>query len=413
MRLRLSTSSLVVVAMLLCASVASAGEQQADLSTYVGWGDNLGDSSANERTFGTYIYTGFAGSAAFERRGPRSTVTARVGGAVRYFPDLQEFFTLDRSASLGVDAQIASNSRLWLTQTVQYSPYRQFGSSIFPTEEAGALPTYDPEGAATVGHAFYDLATAVELSRKFNQRTELAVDYGFRVSLAEAAMDVPISQRAGIGVRHSLGRYTALKFGTAYRFIRTGYQLRALPTKALDFDIGVDYSRPLTFSRGTSLEFSTGTALVSRAATVLEPGELGHQLIAIGSVTLSQTLGRSWEAQLGADRNLQYVDGFPDPFYASRIMSRLTGDIGRRFNLVATAEYSVGSGVGSSVSQNYNGFQGQSQLAYELTRRWRLFGAFYYTDNRLSADSLSTLPAGTILRPNQASVQFGLNFHID
>jgi hypothetical protein len=393
--------------------LASAEEQQLDLSAYVGLGNNQGNASSAEVSFGRYTFTGISGTAAFERRGPRRTVTARLGGAVRYFPELQEFFTLDRSASLGIDAQLGSNSRLFATQTVQYSPYRQFGVPIFPTEEAAALPPYNPEGAATVGQYFYDLGSVVELSRKFNDRTGVAVDYGLRVTLTDTALELPISQRAGIRFRHTLSRYSALKLGTAYRFSRTGYGLTALPTRALDFDVGIDYNRPLSFSRGTTVSFGSGTALVSRAPTVLEPSELGHQFVAIASVTASQSLGRFWEAQVGADRNLQYVEGFPDPFYASRIMSRLTGEIGQRFTLFAAADYSMGSGIGSSVSQTFNGFQAQTQAAYKLTHRWRLFGAFYFTENRLSADSLASLPPGTILRPNQASVQVGLNFRIE
>ena len=440
MRLRPSTSSLVVVGM-LGVSVASAEGQQADLSAYMGLASNQGDASTAEVSVGHYTYMGVSGTAAFERRGPRRIVTARLGGAVRYFPDLHEFFTLDRSASLGVDAQVSSNSRLRASQSVQYSPYRQFGLSLFPTtadkaslprlkrefrspdqlfgkarvdaaDQVAALPPYDPEGAATVGQYSYNLGTTIELSRRFKERTGMAVDYGLNVSLTDAARELPISHRAGIRLRHMLSRYSVLKLGTAYRFSRTGYGLTALPTRTLDFDVGIDYNRQLSFSRDTTISFSSGTALVSRDATAYEPGELGRQLVAILAVTASQSLGRYWDAQLGADRNLQYVDGFPDPFYASRIMSRLTGEIGQRFTLVAAADYSTGSSIGSA-SQTFNGFQAQTQAAYELTRRWSLFGAFFFTENRLSADSLSSLPPGTILRPNQASVQVGLNFRID
>jgi hypothetical protein len=413
MRVRLSTPFLVVAGVWLCTTVASAEAQQLDLSAYVGLGDTLAETSRAERSVDNYTYADFVGNAAFERRGPRRTVTARLGGALRYFPDIQEFLTLDRSASLGVDAQIGSNSLLRATQTVQFSHYRQFGGPIFPMEGTAALPVYNPYGAATVGPSFWDLASTVELSRKLNQRTGMEFDYGFRVSVTDAARELPISQRAGIGLRHMLSRYAALKLGTTYRFGRTGYELTALPTTAVDFEAGVDYNRALSFSRGTTVSFSSGTALVSRSATALEPSELGRELVVIAALTASQTLGRDWEAQLGGDRNLQYVEGFRDPFYATRIKSRLTGEIGQRFSVQAAADYSTGSGIGSSVSQTFNGFQAHTSVAYALTRRWELFGAFHLTENRLSPESLRSLPPGTIVRPNLTTVRIGVNFSVD
>ena len=396
-----------------CCAAAVADAQQLDVSTYVGAGDPAAGVSTSQQTETADLYLGVVGNVTFERRQPNRTISASLGGALRYFPDSQDFMTMDRSASVGIDAQLRPNTRFRASQTVQYSPYRQFGGVIFQPEDVGELPIYNPDGAATLGESFYDLGSMVELSRQLSQRTALSLDYRFRVGLTDDASELPLAHRAGIGMRHVIGRYAALKLGTAYRFGRTGYQVTALPTKSLDFDVGIDYNRPLSFSRGTTISFSSGTALVSRSATALDPGEVGRNFVAIAAATIQQTIGRHWEAQLGADRNLQYVDGFPDPFYATRITTRLSGEMGRNLALQAAADYSTGGGLATTVLQNFNGVQAQARLNYKLSRRWQLFGAYYFTENRLSADSLSTLPAGLVLRPNQTSVQVGINFRID
>lgn len=413
MALRHTFGAPAMVVVWLCAAMSSAEAQQADLSTYVGAGDDFLGTSTPDQLSRDRWYVGFQGHATFEKRRARGTVTARVGGALRYFPDSRELLSLDRSASLGIDTQIGVSSRLRAAQTLQYSPYRQFGLSLLPADGVGALPIYNPEGAATYGQSFYDLGSLVEWSRRFSQRTELAVDYRFRVGLTAATAERPTSQRAGVGVRHTVGRYAALKFGTAYRFGRTAFHSSGLPTSALDFDVGVDYNRPLSFSRGTTITFSTGTAVVSRSPTGLEPGEVGRQIVAIGAVTARQTLGRRWDAQVGADRNLQYVEGFPDPFYATRVMTRLRGELGRRVSVLAGADYSTGGGIGPAVvSQQFSGFQAQARLNVRVSQRWHLFGAYHLTQNELSPESLRSLPPGTVLRPSQTSVQVGINVHV-
>lgn len=409
---RLSLPALAVVGVWLCAAAAAAEAQQLDLSAYVGSGDNVTRVSAENEL--DQLYLGFQGNVSFERERPRHTLSTRLGAALRWFPDSGQFLTMDRSASVGVDARLTAATRLKASQTVQYSPYRQFGPSIFPAAGVGELPLYNPDGAATFGESFYDFGSLLEVSHRLSERTTVAIDYRFRLGVADGASELPVSHRAGVGLRRVVGQYAALKLGTAYRFSRTGFYVTDLPTRAIDFDIGIDYNRPLSFSRGTTLSFSSGTALISRSATATDPGELGRQFVGIAAVTLSQAIGRHWEAQLGADRNLQYVDGFADPFYATRFTGRLSGQIGRTVTALASANYSTGGGIGTSIlSQNFDGFQAEARLNYRVARRWQLFGAYYFTENRLSPDSLRNLPLGTVLRPNQASVQIGVNFSID
>ncbi len=393
---------------------ATTEEQLLDLSAYAGAGDYAdGTTLLDESVSGRY-YVGLQGTTTYTRRRPERTFTASLGGAVRFFPTSRQFMPIDRSAALGVEARLSERTSLRATQTVQYSPYQQFGPAILDPGDVGELPVYNPDGAATVGKAFYGFGTAAELSRTFGRRTGLSLHYSSRVSVAATASANPFSQRAGISFRHPLGRYTALKLGTAYRFGRTGYTSTALPTRAQDFDIGIDYNRALSFSRSTTLSFNSGTALVSRSATETEPGEVGRQLVAIGAVTATQALGRRWQAELGVDRNLQYVDGFPDPFYATRVTARMTGQIRRRSTLEAQADYSTGGGIGTDVlAQNFEGLRGLARLTHGLGRRWQLFAAYYLTENRLSAEALSNLPAGVVLRPNQTSLQVGFTFRVD
>ena len=102
-----------------CCAAAVADAQQLDVSTYVGAGDPAAGVSTSQQTETADVYLGVVGNVTFERRQPNRTISASLGGALRYFPDSQDFMTMDRSASVGIDAQLMPNTRFRESQTVQ------------------------------------------------------------------------------------------------------------------------------------------------------------------------------------------------------------------------------------------------------------------------------------------------------
>src|SRR6202007_3334447 len=101
-----------------------------------------------------------------------------------------------------------------------------------------------------------------------------------------------------VGISRSMG----VVLGTATRFGESPLQARK--TTSQEFDIGLDFNRPLTLGRGTTIAISTGSALFSTTGTVDDPAELGRRLRLIGSVSMSKSFGRRWSTRMAYERSL-------------------------------------------------------------------------------------------------------------
>ena len=229
------------------------------------------------------------------------------------------------------------------------------------------------------------------------------------MNLYSQSVDNLITHRAAVGWKLRLGRYASLVVGTASRFGRTSGA--APPTRTQDIDLGIDYNRPLSFSRNTTLTFTTGMAVITRKGTSSDALELGRRFRVIGTVTATRTFGRHWQARLGYDRNLQFVDAFPDPFYANGVIGQVIGQIGRRTSLRLQADYANGKAVEAeavTLDKSFRGGRAQARLNYAVSRLWQLYAEYHYTENHLSAGALQSLPPGLVPRKFGRGVRVGL-----
>lgn len=379
-------------------------------SVFSGAGESLsGDDGGGQSALTQSSYLGIQTTTTYARRNPNRMFSAGAGTAVRYFPESGQFVTVDRSARIGLETRLGARTRLSASQSVQYSPFHQFGQAVgASTAFEGESPLSNADGALAVGRSSYDLGTSVSLERNA-RRSSLSLGYTSRMNLYSQSVDNLITHRAGIGFRLKLGRYASLVLGTASRFGRTSGGTPRTQTQ--DIDLGIDYNRPLSFSRQTTLTFTTGTAMITRKGTSSDPLELGRRFRVIGNVTAARTFGRHWQARLGYDRNLQFVDAFPDPFYANGVTAQVTGQIGRRMSLRLQADYANGKAVEAEaveLDKSFRGARSQVRLNFAVSRHLQLYAEHHYTENHLSAGALRTLPPGLVPTKYGRGVRVGL-----
>ena len=161
-------------------------------------------------------------------------------------------------------------------------------------------------------------ATGGTAAFRVSRRSTLSAMLG---SSSQRFLDDEYSIRSvsyGGGYSHSVSRYASLRLGYAQQ--DTDYSFEAAPKRRYtqrNYDVGVNYSRPLSLSRRTTFSFGTGSA-------VLDDGTETFFNVT-GSASLSHQIGRTWEANVVYARGLGTVAGFVEPTFADSVNANLRG----------------------------------------------------------------------------------------
>jgi hypothetical protein len=163
---------------------------------------------------------------------------------------------------------------------------------------------------------------------------------------------------AGGFLSRTIGRGLALQLG--YRYSQAQYESGSRHENHI-IDAGVNYNRALSFSRRTTLSFSTGTS----ASRVEPSGSLRYRLT--GAARLSHEIGRTWVASLSYDRGLRFIESWLEPLFTDSASAGLNGFFNRRVqaHLVGRWVRGVGQRGGGDGIEHYGGTAG---LSYAITR---------------------------------------------
>lgn len=146
---------------------------------------------------------------------------------------------------------------------------------------------------------------------------------------------------------------------------------------------GIDFSKPLSFSRRTTLSFTTGTAGMHDRSL----DEMRYQLV--GSVSLNREIGRTWLASVTYARDVRQIESLGEPLLSDFVTVGLRGSISHRVQF--GTRYGASSGqLGSSkesVSQT-NTYFGSAQASVALTRLLGLTIDYAYYDYALPSHVL-------------------------
>jgi len=134
------------------------------------------------------------------------------------------------------------------------------------------------------------------------------------------------------------------------------------------FDGGVDYNKALSFSRRTTLTFSTGTSM-------LDDGVQTHYLVT-GRAQVVREIGRTWNVNAGYDRGVSYVDVIRDPVLSHTGTVGVAGLLSRHTQFTAALGLSSGAAGFAVSNNNYTTLYGSVNLQYALTRTLAL-GVMY------------------------------------
>jgi hypothetical protein len=304
--------------------------------------------------------------------------TGVAGSSLRYYQTAHELLPSTHFGNVGLS--IGGQRTLFTAgQSVTYSPSYLY--SIFPS-----LGTADPDYviAATGDYAsssqqvlVYD--TTMNLNQSLSERSHITALGSFRYSDLSnlKAGRVLRAYNAGGRYFYDLSRNASLHFGYIHR--EGNYVLSELDraTVVHDIDAGVDYHRPLSFSRRTHIDFGIGSSIVN--APTIDSGNAQLQYRVGANAGLTHDMGRTWRARVEYRRGVGFIEAVRQPVFSDAVNGSLSGFFTRRTDLYVSGGFSTGDAGTVSVAQNrVRTYTGSARVRTALNETFALFAEYLY-----------------------------------
>ena len=371
-------------------------------SAYGAYDDNILAGLTNRRTRDPFLqqsgrYAGVDAGLEYslEKKGERFSIGTAAGAAGRYTHSARSTSTTPYAHfDLQMDWHMTRSTLLTSRQSTAYASRYNFAFMPRADEVTGqdvafmAQPDFDLFGLP----ALRSMSSVIVTQQLGSKNTTLSGGYIFR--------DVNVIDNTAPGDRFHDYRTQAglLRFNhshplTAHAELQLGYGVRVSdrrsgtgePRVMQTVNAGINYSRALSFSRRTSLSFSTGSAILDSQR--LEDGSRDSRprFRLIGDASLEREMGRSWTAHLSYARALRARDGFGEMYFTDIGSGDLNGLITRRLSWTSAASWSR-STLDRSGQNGHRGRSFTSQATYALNSTFALFARYVYYKYRFDED---------------------------
>lgn len=374
----------------------------ATASAFAAYDDNVTEALSDRRVTSPWLQKsgGYQGANAglaytFNQDGERFDVAGTASAQLNYYRHDERSDALPAySADILFGAQLTRSLTFTARQSASYvSTYNQALTSAFG--EAAAPDVIAPQDLAFDLFEMPALRTisSLGLVQQVGRGLSLRGTYWFRTlnvdepDASEAAFRDYESHSGSLGIHYQ-------KPITRYATLQLGYGIRASDRRSRsgepeflhNVDVGVNYSRALSFSRRTSVSFGTGSAIA--VSEPLDPAtnerSNGRTLVRlIGRASLVHEIGRTWTAQLTYGRGFRNHDGFDQLYFTDAVDASIGGLISRRLSLSAGASW-ANSSLEDRSRGGRNGVSSSAQLQYGLTQFVAVYARYIYYHYRYS-----------------------------
>jgi hypothetical protein len=179
-----------------------------------------------------------------------------------------------------------------------------------------------------------------------------------------------------------------------------------------DIDVGVDYKRPLSLTRRTTVDFGVGSSIVNMPAVASTDSSLQYRVV--GDLGLTHQMGRTWSARVAYNRGVGFTEGFAQPTFSDAVTGSVSGFFSRRVDFTAGGGLSIGdaglsAGTGTA-DRGFRAYTGSARVRYGLGAMWALFGEYSYYKHDLGDVLIVAQGVPPILDRN--SVRVGLTLWV-
>lgn len=345
-----------------------------------------GDGSGPTIPTGAIVAGEWGGSLAYTATGRKVGVQASGGVSGRHFEGLDAL--VSRNGAFGAHLDLSRRTRLQASANVADQPVTI--SSLLPGLGAGiggggaALPIDYVPGAESVSHLSRD--ARVQIAQELTRSTSLSGSYNYRHVEVSSGEFERTSQFAAVGISQRLTRDLSFRLGYG-----RGLSTAALGAATGDYgnhsiDAGIDFSRPLSLSRRTTLDIRTGS-------TALSDGVFTRYALT-GAATLNHEIGRSWRMALGYARQADFLETMRAPAFGDTATFSLGGLINRRIEFRSSLGAALGTiGLGPEAS-DYRAYSGRAGLVVGLTRFLGMRVDYSY--DRYTFDDVTVIPTSLV-----------------
>jgi hypothetical protein len=341
-------------------------------------------------------------SVVYERTRHENSLFAGGRTGFRYYPSQTGLNAADVGGSLGWNRRLSQRVRFSASADAAYQPFLSLlAIPVFP---GAGLPSETSDyGFAQRPSLVY--GASADATFDISRRTHVVADYSFRgFSLVRSSDEGRLrDQSARVGLSRTVTRRVVV--GARYNVGTSdgAYTGPGVVTRTQGGEVNVDYRRALRSRRSVGIGLSVGySELESRrtGANWRADGQL------IASVRFSGDLGRSWNASADYRRGMRRLPGIVDPVFSDDVQLRVSGLIGRRFDMTVSGLYSKGSTRGGDWT-GYDSTGGTLQIRWAVSRNTALRGDYLYYRNAFPV--LSTVPSGFDRRVVRNALRVGLD----
>jgi hypothetical protein len=372
------------------------------LSTFGGWESDITGMAANPEAAPSAPYAGSNAALNYQTRSEKIAFSTRGSIDYRHYRTDSPVSAVSYAGNSALAADLTSRLSISANIYSLYSP--RFVFSLLPVaSEAATFTTPTPLDYGLSTQSVRQISAGTTATLRVTRRSSLNVALsGSRQQLLDDNLDLTTKSYGG-GYSYSVSQYTRLRIG--YRQQESDYpSYSTLPPKRYSqrsFDGGIDYSKPLSVSRRTTVSFSTGSSAIDDGIETF--------VNFTATASLRHQMGRTWEANIGYQRGMSVVAGFAEPFFADSVHGNVRGGLSRNVRLEIAGGYANGMvGLGSR-GEDYIGYRASSGLEWVVHReRIAVYADYYFYSYEFggATTALASIPR----QVNHHGVRAGLRF---
>lgn len=375
-------------------------EQQLVLTADVGVGLDYLDVPGADPEEGTVasrrtLFSSAVASLRYDLSRERFTLGLGAQSAMRAEPEMNWRSVSSHSGDVASSLQLSTRTAVTGNVAASYEPLSVL--SLFPDMFGSGVPSLPTDYELAGSAESYMITTAnVGLSHSLSRASSVSFGYTHGRSAPTESRGEQSYRGVQAGYDHELARGLSLRLGYARsvgQYPQATDGERTVQNQTID--AGVDFTRTLSFSRRTSLAFSTGSAIIS------DSGATRYDVV--GSASLNHEIGRTWTADLSYTRQVDFLAVVREPAFSDSLSATLEGLIARRLSARASAGASRGTIGLSDITNRYRATQASAGIQVALARSVGLQLDYIYYRYRF--DSGAFLPAALGTRLARHAVQ--------
>lgn len=341
------------------------------------------------------------GNTQYRWRRSRVQVGATGESVVRNYSRFEDANGVSYSAGAGLSARLDGRTTLFVNQTAAYSPsylYMLFpgGAVRNPGDASPAAPDY------TITHTdSYLYGTTLTVSRGLTTRSRLSAtgdlqytlfpsdptrDQNYRGIRGEYSRSVSKHMSLRAGYRHRTGRFWQMTSQTLEQPQVSGTEHAV--------DLGADWSRRLSATRGVTLGLTIGSSSMTTSALPVDAARAGRFVRLVAEASGNYEFSTNWTAGGTYKRGLEYVAPLGEPVLANGFSAELNGLIHPRVQVTASTRYSSGASALHRSALAYDTYGTELRLRYALARSWAIYGQYFHYFYDFRQDPLRDMPPG-------------------